>query len=425
MKTSQLINHGNNNFPTFIWEFSDCIRMGSYLSQPVTDKDTQVGEFGPMKYACTSMQGWRTEMEDSHIMIPNIGGQLDGISMFCVCMSHYFDPLIRYLGDGHGGREVARFVEKWLPKEAQRIGDAKNLPSTLILLYNRMDELLRDPEHKEELLSYRPSNTASSESPGGTQNSRAVSLLQGSIQSDLQELREKRGQVSRDEATQVMMKMMFLRRLEQQISSSDEGPQNGQETVNIADSTGCTAVTVLLTTTEILIANAGDSRAVLCRNGATVALSEDHKPNDPRESERIIRAGGTVEESQGGARTHYRVNGNLNLSRAIGDLEYKKNADLTPSEQMITSTPDIVRINRTPQDEFIVLGCDGVWDVLSNEDCVQFVRTRLEEGKSLRDICEEIADECLSPDPKATQGIGADNITCIIVDLRSTMTGHS
>jgi len=290
----------------------------------------------------------------------------------------------------------------------------------------RMDELLRDPQHKEELLSYRPSNnTGGPESSGGAggQNSRALTLLQGSIQSDLQELREKRGQVSRDEATQVMMKMMFLRRLEQQMSSQDEGnQQDGQEPPNLADSTGCTAVTVLLTPTEILIANAGDSRAVLCRDGNAVALSEDHKPNDPRETERILKAGGTVEESQGGARTHYRVNGNLNLSRAIGDLEYKKNSELPPSEQMITSTPDILRMDRSYEDEFIVLGCDGVWDVLSNDDCVQFVKTRMAEGKSLSDICEEIADECLSPDPKATQGIGADNITCIIVDLRSTQT---
>lgn len=280
-----------------------------------------------------------------------------------------------------------------------------------------MDELLRDPANKEELMSYRPLPAGSSEGSGSSQNSRALSMLQGSIQSDLQELREKKGQVSRDEATQVMMKMMFLRRLEQQMGNVDESPSTDS---SLADTTGCTAVTVLVTPTEFYIANAGDSRAVLCRNGIAVPLSEDHKPNDPRESERIVKAGGTVEESQGGARTHYRVNGNLNLSRAIGDLEYKKNADLQPHEQMITSTPDVVRMERSADDEFIVLGCDGVWDVLTNDDCVHFVRSRLAEGKGLKEICEEIADECLSPDPKATQGIGADNITCMIVDFRKS-----
>ena len=295
--------------------------------------------------------------------------------------------------------------------------------------YSRMDELLREADSKTELMSYKP--TPANGQEGSNPNTRALTLLQGSIQSDLHELREKKGQVSRDEATQVMMKMMFMRRLEQQMSGA-AAPADGSEGApsgppapepNIADSAGCTAVTVLITPTEYVIANAGDSRAVLCRNGVAVALSEDHKPNDERETARIIKAGGTIEESQGGARTHYRVNGNLNLSRAIGDLEYKKNADLLPEDQIITSTPDVMRVPRNrDEDEFIVLGCDGVWDVMSNEDCVQFIRAKIEEGRSLRDICEEIADECLSPDPKATQGLGADNITCIIVDVRGKTT---
>jgi protein phosphatase 1G len=338
----------------------------------------------------------------------------------CVCILvpfHYFSIV-----DGHGGREVAKFVENWMPKEAQDLLDFSNPEATIANLYNRMDELLREPANKEELASYKTQSSSGEESV--SQQSRARTLLQGSIQTDLQELREKKGQVSRDEATQVMMKMMFLRKLEQQMGggdaeSSDSSTDSLQPEQNLADSAGCTAVTVFITPVEYIVANAGDSRAVLCRGSTAIALSEDHKPNDERESARIHRAGGTVEASVGGARTHYRVNGNLNLSRAIGDLEYKANSELKPEEQIITSTPDVVRMERHPDDEFIVLGCDGVWDVLSNEDCVQFIKSRLALGKSLRQISEEVADECLSPDPKATQGIGADNITCIIVDLRT------
>lgn len=283
-----------------------------------------------------------------------------------------------------------------------------------------MDDLLRDPVNQDKLKSYRqPVQGAENAS----QSTRAVSMLQGSIQTDLQELREKKGQVTRDEATQVMMKMMFLRRLEQQMSTQP-GEDNGSSgsaapgESNIANSVGCTAVSVLVTPTQFVVANAGDSRAVLCRGGKAIALSEDHKPNDAREKERIIKAGGTVEETQGGARTHYRVNGNLNLSRAIGDLEYKKNSALKPEEQMITSTPDIVSMDRDPEDQFIAVCCDGVFDVMSNDDLVSFISERMATNRSLKEICEEIADECLSPDPKATQGLGADNITCMIVDLR-------
>lgn len=60
--------------------------MGSYLSQPVTQKDTTDGKVDFLEYACTAMQGWRTEQEDAHLTIPNVGGKLEGVSLFAVCM---------------------------------------------------------------------------------------------------------------------------------------------------------------------------------------------------------------------------------------------------------------------------------------------------------------------------------------------------
>lgn len=69
---------------------------------------------------------------------------------------------------------------------------------------------------------------------------------------------------------------------------------------------------------DLYVANAGDSRSVLCTGGKAKEMSKDHKPDDEKERERIIKAGGYV--------TDGRINGNLNLSRAIGDLEYKKNS---------------------------------------------------------------------------------------------------
>ncbi len=62
-----------------------------------------------------------------------------------------------------------------------------------------------------------------------------------------------------------------------------------------------------------------------------------------------------------------RVNGNLNLSRAIGDLKYKGNQHLAASEQIITAQPDVRSVELTPQDRFLLLACDGVWDVLNNQ----------------------------------------------------------
>ena len=87
-------------------------------------------------------------------------------------------------------------------------------------------------------------------------------------------------------------------------------------------------------------------------------MSYDHKPNDRIERERIQNAGATI--------TDGRVNGNINLSRAIGDLEYKQNESLPPEKQAVTAFPDIKETTLQPNDEFVVLACDGIWDVLSN-----------------------------------------------------------
>lgn len=135
---------------------------------------------------------------------------------------------------------------------------------------------------------------------------------------------------------------------------------------------------------ELYVANAGDSRCVLCRNGQAVELSLDHKPEDQPEMQRIVKAGGIVTGDG-------RVNGGLNLSRALGDHAYKQNTELPPEEQMISAEPDIKKATIDPeQDEFMVLACDGIWNFMSSQDVVQFVNTRLKQGyEKLSQICEE------------------------------------
>lgn len=89
------------------------------------------------------------------------------------------------------------------------------------------------------------------------------------------------------------------------------------EETELKSTAGCTANVTLIYKNTIYCANAGDSRCVLSVEGELFPLSEDHKPEDEIELKRIKDAGGEV--------TNGRVNGNLNLSRALGDLEYKKN----------------------------------------------------------------------------------------------------
>ena len=121
----------------------------------------------------------------------------------------------------------------------------------------------------------------------------------------------------------------------------------------ISTGTGCTACVVLITPTKIYTANAGDSRAVLSRKGNALPLSSDHKPENQIQRKRIQAAGGDI--------VNGRVNGGLNLSRSFGDFNYKKVKGKNWDEQPITCKPDITETNRQPQDEFIVMGCDGIW----------------------------------------------------------------
>ncbi|KAI5697131.1 hypothetical protein M8J75_005695 [Diaphorina citri] len=172
---------------------------------------------------------------------------------------------------------------------------------------------------------------------------------------------------------------------------------------------GCTAVVVLFVDNEVYIANAGDSRAVLCRDSKAQDLSEDHKPEDEAEKSRIVKAGGEVTPCG-------RVNGGLNLSRALGDHSYKQTAGLPLSEQMISALPDVQTISLTPQDEFIVIACDGIWNSLSSQEVVDFVRERIGKQEKLSDICEELFDKCLAPDSLG-DGTGCDNMTCVLVKI--------
>ncbi|KAK1229863.1 Protein phosphatase 2C 2 [Marasmius sp. AFHP31] len=180
------------------------------------------------------------------------------------------------------------------------------------------------------------------------------------------------------------------------------------------DPSGCTAVAALVTKDKIYVANAGDSRSVLSVKGEAEPLSFDHKPTNESEKARITGAGGYVE--------YGRVNGNLALSRAIGDFEFKKNYALTPEKQAITADPDVTVHDRTEEDEFLVLACDGIWDCLSSQQVIDFVRLQVSEGKELTEIAEMMCDHCLAPDTSSGAGIGCDNMTVLIVALLNGRT---
>ncbi|CAK7197574.1 Protein phosphatase 2C 2 [Sporothrix eucalyptigena] len=171
---------------------------------------------------------------------------------------------------------------------------------------------------------------------------------------------------------------------------------------------GCTACVGLITDDKIYCANAGDSRAVLGVKGRAKPLSFDHKPQNDGEKARIVAAGGFVDFG--------RVNGNLALSRAIGDFEFKKNADKIPEEQIVTAYPDVTVHELGDNDEFLVIACDGIWDCQSSQAVVEFVRRGIAAKQDLDKICENMMDNCLASNSE-TGGVGCDNMTMAIIGI--------
>jgi len=185
-----------------------------------------------------------------------------------------------------------------------------------------------------------------------------------------------------------------------EIMKTDESLRN--------ESAGSTAVTVLIKDNKLYCANIGDSRCIASIKGNVEPLSFDHKPLNPDEFKRITEAGGFVQ--------YNRVNGNLALSRAFGDYIYKNNDEKTPLEQMVIPYPDVEEREITKDWEFIVLACDGIWDVMSNQEVVKYVRENIAAGLEPEEICESMMMKCLAPDGYMA-GRGSDNMTVVIVGL--------
>ncbi|TMX01155.1 hypothetical protein EJD97_025048 [Solanum chilense] len=181
------------------------------------------------------------------------------------------------------------------------------------------------------------------------------------------------------------------------------------------ETVGSTAVVAIVCSSHIIVANCGDSRAVLCRGKEPMALSVDHKPNREDEYARIEAAGGKVIQWNG-----HRVFGVLAMSRSIGDRYLKP---------WIIPDPEVMFIPRTKDDECLILASDGLWDVMTNEEVCDLARKRillwhkkngvtlpLERGQGI-DPAAQAAAECLSN--RALQKGSKDNITVIVVDLKA------
>eukprot|EP00397_Hematodinium_sp_SG-2012_P019481 GEMP01020018.1.p1 GENE.GEMP01020018.1~~GEMP01020018.1.p1 ORF type:complete len:519 (+),score=164.63 GEMP01020018.1:167-1723(+) len=439
--------------------------MGNaYMKAAKVDKEV-VDASGLYAHGVASMQGWRRTMEDAHTHLPFFDTKR-GLGLFCVF-------------DGHGGQAVAKIVANRLPTFLKNndFYKKKQYSNALTAAFLEMDKYLDSPEGRKEVDGMEPpdpeeamflsipldireklrkgqpidpkeferddvpervkqlvrSEVDSSDDDDDDNNGGCDGgIVVGHIDDDDDDVDNDEENDSESEASTVALEDLqngANLAAAQDVPSVEldmDGDSDGSELMayegeampikerSSPDGMGCTAIVVLLQHrakgVRAWIANCGDSRAVLSRGGKAYALSKDHKPTLPSEQQRIMRAGGFVNEEG-------RVDGNLNLSRALGDLFYKRGSG-GPEDQKICGVPHVKHASLKAIDEFIIIGCDGIWESLTNQEMVDFVRHHTTNGKDdlpLSTVASKVLDSLVASNPKKTDGLGCDNMSMIIL----------
>ena len=137
----------------------------------------------------------------------------------------------------------------------------------------------------------------------------------------------------------------------------------------------------------------------MCRDNLAIPLSKDHKPNWPEEKRRIEKAGGSIYFDG----HDYRIK-DLSLSRAVGDID---------AEPFVSSKPEVFKYKLEKNDKFIVLGCDGLYDCLSNQDIINFILNDFYD-ENMNRINKQI-NIATKLGEYAIQKGTSDNVTVIII----------
>lgn len=194
---------------------------------------------------------------------------------------------------------------------------------------------------------------------------------------------------------------------------------------NLADTSGSCGVMVLIKNRKCIIANLGDSRCVLYRNKRAVFSTRDHKPNTDFERKRIELAGGSIYQTQSTIPLYqngklieipWRVlPGGLSVSRTFGDIE-SKDIKFGGKKGVVAALPDIAEFELNEEYNFIVIGCDGIFDVLSNMEIMECIKIVLKINKNKRkkinELCADFASMIIK---SALAKESFDNVSCIVI----------
>ena len=220
---------------------------------------------------------------------------------------------------------------------------------------------------------------------------------------------------------------LAIEKTEENFKKEEGLTENGE----IKDSSGSCGIIAMIKDKKCIIANVGDSRLVIYKNGLVSFTTEDHKPGSEIEKKRIELAGGKIYQTpsllplyQNGKEIEipWRVlPGRLSVSRTFGDIEAKEEK-FGGMKGVVVALPDITEIELNDEYNFIILGCDGIFDVISNEELLQCIQIVLKEKKmnefinddDVHELCGDIAGMIIKC---ALAKDSFDNVSCIVIAL--------
>ena len=199
----------------------------------------------------------------------------------------------------------------------------------------------------------------------------------------------------------------------------------------IKDQSGSCGIMAIIQKNKCIIANVGDSRLVIYKNNSVFFSTEDHKPGSNIEKERITKAGGKIYRTpslfplnQNGKEIDipWRVlPGRLSVSRTFGDVE-AKNEKFGGNKNVVVAMPDITEIDLNDEFNLIILGCDGIFDVLNNEEILECIKIVLKEKNineindsvDISELCGDFANMIIK---SSLAKDSFDNVSCIVIAI--------
>lgn len=409
------------------------VRISKALDDPIFDNDAS-NDCPP--YGCKSVMGRRAKMEDTFVAIPHLldisyvdsmneiippriasqiqtmkGGEVpvegdDEASRIGKQVReslHFFGVF-----DGHGGADAAHHCKDTMHEKIKDVISKLEMFNTEAL--DAMGGEAKDiskvhPDKTSELMPAErvPSFSRSKHSrESSTEITFSLSRVSTSSEVHLRHQSPKTGEVE-ETVTAFCSSEAISNALAEAFRLTDEAfaELGGEEQLSLV---GTTAVVALISSKCIYVANCGDSRAVLSRNGKAAALTDDHKAAREDETARVEAAGGQILFWNG-----VRVMGLLAVSRAIGDHSLRP---------YVIADPEVTVVNRHPGDELLVLASDGLWDVMNNEEACALAKKclmRARQKGSSRGSASRVAATVLT---RAAVDRGSrDNVTVLVIDL--------